>query len=207
MIHGRSPFFRLFSIWPATAVVHTARAGGRTTQQPASSTPGQPAVQPTRCARALPPGRPRLWPASRHCAESPERRDTPIRLALAAGISRPCALHVNSTAELTTRATAAMSIAPRATLIVVDPSFKQRGHVATDTPESIAKRIADVGTFTSWIAFAPDGALLRRSSPLCTCWTIVTTQCRECKPVPHVPSLACAIGMLYNACSASCTHA
>jgi hypothetical protein len=54
---------------------------------------------------------------------------------------------------LTKRATAAITIAPRAALILVAPSFKQMVHVAADTPESIAKRIADVGTFTSLIVF------------------------------------------------------
>src|SRR5215475_15337757 len=68
-------------------------------------------------------------------------------------ISCPCALNVNITTELTTRATAAITIAPRAALILGEPSFKQMVHVAADTPESIAKRIADVGTFTSlfWV--------------------------------------------------------
>src|SRR4030095_13643366 len=61
--------------------------------------------------------------------------------------------HVNITTELTTRATREITIAPRAALILVEPSFKQMVHVAADTPESIAKRIADVGTFTSlcWV--------------------------------------------------------
>src|SRR5215510_4452305 len=68
-------------------------------------------------------------------------------------ISCPCALHVNITTELTTRATVEITIAPRAALILGEPSFKQMVHVAADTPESIAKRIADVGTFTSlfWV--------------------------------------------------------
>src|SRR4030095_13401063 len=60
--------------------------------------------------------------------------------------------HVNITTELTTRATREITIAPRAALILVEPSFKQMVHVAADTPESIAKRIADVGTFTSLTA-------------------------------------------------------
>jgi hypothetical protein len=51
-----------------------------------------------------------------------------------------------------------MTIAPRAALILVDPSFKQMVHVAADTPESIAKRIADGGTFTSLIALGLDVA-------------------------------------------------
>jgi hypothetical protein len=66
-------------------------------------------------------------------------------------ISCPSALNVNIAAELTTRATTEITIAPRAALILVELSFKQMVHVAADMPESIAKRIADVGTFTSLI--------------------------------------------------------
>src|SRR5919109_1404748 len=81
-------------------------------------------------------------------------------------ISCPCALNVNIAVELTKRATAAITIAPRAGLILVDPSFKQMVHVAADTPESIAKRIADVGTFTSLIALGLDGACAQRLTRL-----------------------------------------
>src|SRR5262245_9775826 len=64
-------------------------------------------------------------------------------------ISCPWALKVSTAAELTMRAATEITSAPSAALILVDPSFKQIVHVATDTPESIAKRIADGGTCTS----------------------------------------------------------
>jgi hypothetical protein len=51
------------------------------------------------------------------------------------------------------RATTEITSAPSAALILVEPSFKQTVHVATDTPESIAKSIADVGTCTSLRVF------------------------------------------------------
>src|SRR5215831_18312368 len=51
-------------------------------------------------------------------------------------ISCPCALNVNIAAELTTRVTAAITIAPRAALILVALSFKQMVHV----PEEAVKR-------------------------------------------------------------------
>src|SRR4029453_1114724 len=68
-------------------------------------------------------------------------------------ISCPCAFHVHITTEMTRRAGSEIPIAPRAALILVEPSFKQMVHVGADTPERIAKRIADVGTFTSlfWV--------------------------------------------------------
>src|SRR5215470_7012149 len=73
-------------------------------------------------------------------------------------ISCPCALNVNIAAELTKRATVAITIAPRAALVLVAPSFKQMVHVAADTPESIAKRMADGGTCTSLITLGLDVA-------------------------------------------------
>src|SRR4029450_757197 len=81
-------------------------------------------------------------------------------------ISCPRALNVNITAELTKSGTVEIPIAPRAALVLVDPSFKQMVHVAADTPERIAKRIAAVGTFTSlfWVI---DGRGSHRHS-LCT---------------------------------------
>jgi hypothetical protein len=57
---------------------------------------------------------------------------------------------LNIATELTRSATAVITIAPRAALILADPSFKQMVHVAADAPERSAKTTADVGTVTSF---------------------------------------------------------
>jgi hypothetical protein len=60
-------------------------------------------------------------------------------------ISCPCAFSVHTARELTRKATAEISIAPRAALIRVDLTFKHRVHVAADTPESSANRMSEPG--------------------------------------------------------------
>jgi hypothetical protein len=64
-------------------------------------------------------------------------------------ISCPPARIANMATELTRKDTPVITIAPRAALILVDPSFRQIVHVAADAPASRANDTADVSTSAS----------------------------------------------------------
>jgi len=69
-------------------------------------------------------------------------------------ISCPLAFMASTAAEFTCNPTAVITMAPRAALILVEPSFRQTLHVAAEAPESNANTIADENTFASF-ATAP----------------------------------------------------
>src|SRR5713226_9042016 len=70
-------------------------------------------------------------------------------------ISCPPARMTSRASALTTKATLVMTIAPRAALIFVDPSFRQIVHVAADTPQRIAKRMV----LLIRVEYIPEGGL------------------------------------------------